>query len=532
VTEASEVAARQTWRFDCPAVPPGESGARLVSELQEFLEQTGYTERAINARLGMEEELLEFECIMEDPGRFQGDDIVAVLMRLFLRGESFEEGAIPPSLPEPAREMLRALGLLVQHPDLGGRWCASCALYPTRGMYLASDRWYSPDNSPFYELPDIVFPGCCVVTHGYMNSLPRRPCKAFLELCSGTGVAAIFAAKNFARESWAVDIGPRCTEYAEFNRRLNATLNVTALTGDMYQPVRGLRFDFIAAHPPYVPSLAQAAQYADGGPDGEQLTRRVIAGLPEFLAPGGVCYCMTLGTHRKDAPFEERVRRWLGEAHDEFDVAFFQRRRIPLTEFAFDDAVKHRSGKARVEAWTKLFEQQQVEEMVLGLVVVERRTAPGKAFTARRYVGDFTTREEIEWQLVLERRAAGDGFPAELRAARMSAARDLNLLMQYRLEAGSLVPRDLRLEIEFPFLARSVVPPWVAAMLSFCDGSITPARLLQVCREKGLLQVEVPEAEFLLFLKKLVLDGFLEMDSLPHPPRKERSKSHTISKSP
>jgi methylase of polypeptide subunit release factors len=84
--------------------------------------------------------------------------------------------------------------------------------------------------------------------------------------------------------------------FAEGIFRVNAALNglgekVEFLIGDLLEPVRGRQFDRICCNPPFmpVPPGVRYPAYADGGPDGLAIVRRVLEGLPEILAPNGRC---------------------------------------------------------------------------------------------------------------------------------------------------------------------------------------------------------------------------------------------------
>ena len=67
--------------------------------------------------------------------------------------------------------------------------------------------------------------------------------------------------------------------------------------GDLFAPVRGERFDLIAANPPYIasaviPTLSPEVRREpvialDGGPDGLAFYDRICAEAREHLAPGG-----------------------------------------------------------------------------------------------------------------------------------------------------------------------------------------------------------------------------------------------------
>jgi release factor glutamine methyltransferase len=67
--------------------------------------------------------------------------------------------------------------------------------------------------------------------------------------------------------------------------------------GDLFAPVRGERFDLIAANPPYIassviPTLSPEVRREpvialDGGPDGLAFYDRICAEAREHLVPGG-----------------------------------------------------------------------------------------------------------------------------------------------------------------------------------------------------------------------------------------------------
>ncbi|MDF0531450.1 putative protein N(5)-glutamine methyltransferase [Tsukamurella sp. 8F] len=114
-----------------------------------------------------------------------------------------------------------------------------------------------------------------------------------VELCCG---AAPIASMLAARRLFAVDIDPAAAVCAERNAPA-----AIVLVGDLYAPLpRELRgtTDLIAANAPYVPTDAIALMppeardheplhTLDGGTDGLDLHRRIVAEAPEWLCPGG-----------------------------------------------------------------------------------------------------------------------------------------------------------------------------------------------------------------------------------------------------
>lgn len=120
-----------------------------------------------------------------------------------------------------------------------------------------------------------------------------------LDLCCGSGaVGAALAAALGPVELHAADIDPVAVACA---RRNVAAARGRVYLGDLYQPLparlRG-RVGILAANVPYVPTSeiallpGEAREHeprvaVDGGGDGLDVLRRVAAGAPSWLAPGG-----------------------------------------------------------------------------------------------------------------------------------------------------------------------------------------------------------------------------------------------------
>lgn len=118
------------------------------------------------------------------------------------------------------------------------------------------------------------------------------PGASVLDLCTGSGHLAVVAALAGAR-AFAVDVSRR----AVLSVRLNALVNgvsVTALRGDLFEPVAGRRFDVIVSNPPYLPHPDEVlpqrglARAIDAGPRGRAFLDRICAQVDRYLTPGGV----------------------------------------------------------------------------------------------------------------------------------------------------------------------------------------------------------------------------------------------------
>ncbi|GAA3880239.1 putative protein N(5)-glutamine methyltransferase [Streptomyces lacrimifluminis] len=132
-----------------------------------------------------------------------------------------------------------------------------------------------------------------------------------VDLCCGSGaVGAALAAVLSGVELHAADIDPVAVRCAHHNV---ATYGGHAHQGDLFDALpadlRG-RVGILAANVPYVPTeevglLPPEARdheplvALDGGGDGLDVLRRVVAGAPEWLAPGG---CLLVETSERQAP--------------------------------------------------------------------------------------------------------------------------------------------------------------------------------------------------------------------------------------
>jgi release factor glutamine methyltransferase len=125
------------------------------------------------------------------------------------------------------------------------------------------------------------------------------PGAVVVDLCCGSGaIGAAIAAAAGPVGLHAADIDPAAVRCA---RRNVDPVGGQVYEGDLFGPLPGSlrgRVDVLAANVPYVPSDAiglmppEAREHEpraalDGGGDGLDVARRVLAAAPEWLAPGG-----------------------------------------------------------------------------------------------------------------------------------------------------------------------------------------------------------------------------------------------------
>ncbi len=121
--------------------------------------------------------------------------------------------------------------------------------------------------------------------------------KRVLDMCTGSGCIAVSVAKLGKPERVdACDISADALAVAEENARLNGVL-VGFIEGDLFSDISG-RYDLILSNPPYIvtkeidtlmPEVAvhEPVIALDGGADGLNFYRRIVAESPDCLAAGG-----------------------------------------------------------------------------------------------------------------------------------------------------------------------------------------------------------------------------------------------------
>jgi len=120
-----------------------------------------------------------------------------------------------------------------------------------------------------------------------------------VDLCCGSGaVGAAVAAALHRSRLYAVDIDPAAVRCAEQNL---ASQHAQVYVGDLYQPLPATlraQADLLVVNAPYVPTdelpllpaearLHEPQAALDGGVDGLDLVRRIVAGAPAWLRRGG-----------------------------------------------------------------------------------------------------------------------------------------------------------------------------------------------------------------------------------------------------
>jgi ribosomal protein L3 glutamine methyltransferase len=157
--------------------------------------------------------------------------------------------------------------------------------------------------------------------------------ESVVDICTGSGCLAVIAAGLFPNAGVdAVDLSPDALEVARINvADHELETRVTLHQGDLFAPLKGRKYDLIITNPPYVDHEEMAvlpeeyrrepAMALDGGPDGLDIVRRILAEAPRHLNPGGGMLC-EIGTGREllEEEFPDLEFFWLDTVESQGEV--------------------------------------------------------------------------------------------------------------------------------------------------------------------------------------------------------------------
>ncbi|WP_150539491.1 50S ribosomal protein L3 N(5)-glutamine methyltransferase [Actinobacillus vicugnae] len=169
--------------------------------------------------------------------------------------------------------------------------------------YLTNSAWFC--GAEYYVDERVIVPRSPIgelIQQGFTGILRAEP-KRILDMCTGSGCIAIACANRFPNaEIDAVDLSMDALDVAQINiERHQVAHRVFPISSDLFNDIPQDKYDLIVTNPPYVdqedlddmpeefhhePELALGS-----GVDGLDITKRILAEAPNYLAENGVLVC-------------------------------------------------------------------------------------------------------------------------------------------------------------------------------------------------------------------------------------------------
>jgi len=482
------------------------------SRAADLLRQTGFTEKAICARLGIEQlhEIDHPVKLWREKSLNPRGDLLDAWVELFVRGGSLDRQILEGRILGPPLEALLALDM-IRLDESRGRYLSPVRLVSTDthaggagGILIACDRRSHPDGSPVWPSSDHVFSAHNALTQQFLGIMPENPAGSVLDLCTGTGVAALAAAAS-AGMVVGTDISPRSVHFASFNSRLNRVRNVELRCGDLYAPVPGLRFDLVTAHPPYVPSFFEAPIYRGGGEAGDRIVRGILSGVWQHLNPGGSFVMLCIAMDAEGKLFEERVREWMGNPPD-LDLILAVREQEEPEAFGLLLASRSIGAEQEVlERWQQLAASTRISRVVYGALAGRRFTTEGSCQSRRvpfkKAVRGAQFERMFAWFDWLRLPEAAE----RILRAHLRIAPDSRLEIGYGAETGEFIPDMFRFTSGGGVLSSQLeTEAWIASTVVAFGQAKQGRQAYKELKNSGKLPVDAGERDFAELLLQLV----------------------------
>jgi methylase of polypeptide subunit release factors len=437
-----------------------------IEALRSRLAEIGYTGEAIRSLLGEDAYQSRTWDVPVHVRRLQEGTPLDIVIMLFFLGCPLPEEKVERALAPVTVEQLRKLGLVDGEREI----LATVRLVPHAELLLAGNRY--PDDgaegTPADYVATVTAPSAILAT-----LTVRRPARTALDLGTGSGVQALWAARHSERVV-AVDINPRALNLAEFNARLNGVDNVEFRLGSMFEPVAGERFDLIVSNAPYVISPDSRYAYRDGGLEADRFCERLVRDAVDHLEEDGFAQLL-ISWLLVDDDWPSRPRAWVaGSGCDCWLLLGAER--DPLTHAAlWNEELKRdpASYGETLDRWVAHVDALGARAVLEGALILHCRAGGGEWFRADRIPPGRPepAAEHVERVFRNQRFLRGLEDDTVLLDERLRLVDHVRVEQELHCRDGGYVVDSMMLALDEGLGFRAGVDQRTAALVPFLDGN-------------------------------------------------------------
>lgn len=425
-----------------------------------------------------------------------------LILRWFFLGVPATSKSVASLMPASILALLLECGMLIRD---GAGLSPAVMLTPCDQCFFAADTTARMES---HASDLVIWPN--PTTRLLHQFTIRKPVRATLDLGTGCGIQAVFAA-NHSQRVTATDLNPRAAEFARFNARLNGVENIECLVGDTFAPVRNRTFDLVLANPPFFITPSSEKIYCENGMELDRYCRRVAREAAAHLNEDGYLQMMFECVQVRGQSWRDRVLEWIhGTGCDVWifhsyarDVLAYARERIRQTTPAL-------TVEESLPRWMDYYRQRGVEEIHGGILAMRRRTGLNWVRIEEMPLDPNQPFGEAVWQAF----ACIDflelhGSDEELLKAHPRLSPDTQLDQQLRQSDGRWQGVGMTLRFTGGIPASMRLDPTVADFLAGLDGRRTLDELVRDLSQRVRADLEIVRPECLAVVRKLVERRFV-----------------------
>jgi methylase of polypeptide subunit release factors len=349
----------------------------VIDRMRVALDAIGYTGDAVRSLLGDDAYQSRAAEVPVHVRRLTAGTPLETAIKLFFLGAPVSRRALERDLDPLRTDELERLGVI----EVGETCRATVRLVPHAELLLAGNRYpdEGQEDAPADYVATVTAPSAILA-----NLTVRRPARTALDVGTGSGIQALWAARHSERVV-AVDVNPRALNLAALNAHLNGVSNIELREGSLFEPVAGERFDLILCNAPYVLSPDMRYAYRDSGVRSDSFSEQLVRGAAAHLEEGGYAHLL-IGWILSDEDWSARPASWVEGSGCDCWLLLGVSRDIVTHSAVWNEDQSHETERfaETLDRWLEYLRGLGAGEVAEGALILRRRSEGPSWFRADR----------------------------------------------------------------------------------------------------------------------------------------------------